>query len=295
MIIVFDKEILIKFLHSLSPSTKNADAIRLIQVFINKDNKLAVTRNLINRIEREIVSSPDLTNLFQGFLKDTVDNNRITNVNVSFDDEIEELLQEYTTITTNEVKFIIIGSKKTQLSRFGVHLNRTCIFSDIKKPNRCWTIFNIISNFGFTVRYSDFKSNKEIEDFFEHIFSLIDKGNEILILDSYCNLHRHSLFDSIRKKGYTITVYTSSIERDTFAKNKLRIDVKEYFGKSSTSIKFSSDKRLLHERTFTFGDYVIESNHDFAEIRRENRNWKIDVSHCSMLKAETLDKCNAYN
>lgn len=293
MIVIFDTEIFIKYLKNNFPKSKSIKISTLIRIFENPSNKLVFTQQLVERIEKEFISNPGLLNLFQVFLKDISDNNRyiiFENVEKSTNDEC---ILAHKTIISTEYKFILLNSLSKE--RLNSELtNCTCYYSNIKKPNKCWLIFNILSNMPITVRYNDFSSNKEIEKFFETIFNFLDPSDELYILDSYCNIQNHKLFNPIRKKGIKINVNTSSFNKNSFEIVRLRSILKEYFGKKNTYVKFSSDKKLIHERTIAFKDIVIESNHDFAEIKKENQNWKLDISISNELKYEIINKCSKY-
>lgn len=294
MVVIFDKDVFLKYLSNYTPGKKKPEMLNLIKIFENEKNKIAITDELIKRIENQINSSPSLLNLFQQFLKDVIDSKRFVKCD-SDPDEIKDLIQTYNSIITDENKFILMDKQLDQLINYADYVHCTCQFSNIKKTNKCWLIFNILSGDQLTVRYSDFTSNKHIELFFRTMFDFINNIDEVYILDSYCNLHRHGLFEPLKTKGARILAFTSSANKNTFEIQKLNRDIKEHFGKRRTVVKFSSDKRLIHERTLKFRDFVIESNHDFAEITRANQNWKLDITICEILSEQIENKCLAYN
>lgn len=294
MIVIFDKDIFIKYLKSFEPKGKKPEILTLIKIFESENNRIALTDELIKRIENEINSSPSLLNAFQQFLKDVIDNERFIK-SESLEDEIQDIIQAYNSIDVDDNKFIIIDKQNDQLIDYGEYIHCTCQYSNIRKTNKCWLIFNLLSGDSVTVRYSDFANNRQIELFFTTIFDLIKSNDEVYILDSYCNLHKHGLFEPLKSKGAKIMAFTSSAFKSDFDIQRMNREIKIHFGKKRTSVKFSSDKKLIHERTLKFGDFVVESNHDFAEIDRANKNWKLDVSISRELKNQIEDKCKAYN
>lgn len=293
MIVIFDKDIFVRYLSNYIPGRKNPELLNLIKIFENEKNKIVITDELIKRIENQINSSPALSNIFQQFLKNIFDDKRIIR-SESQEDEIKDLTQSYDSINVNENKFIIVDKQLSQLTDYDNYIHCTCIYSNIKKTNKCWLLFNLLAGDSVTVRYSDFRSNIQIELFFNTVFDFIADTDEVYILDSYCNFHRHTLFEPLKIKGKKINVFTSSANKTSFDTTRLKNELKQHFGKTRTAVKFSSDKRLIHERTLKFRDVIIESNHDFAEINRANQNWKLDVTICQDLKGQIENKCLSY-
>lgn len=294
MVVVFDKDIFIRYLESLEPIGRKPEIFTLIKIFQNENNKIAITDELIQRIENQINSSPAMLNIFQQFLKDIIDNKRYIPCE-SHPDEIQDLIQTYNSIVIDDDKFILVDKQNNQLINYDDYFHCTCQFPNIRKTNKCWLIFNLLSGDPVTVRYSDFTNDRQIQLFFKSIFDFVKNTDEVYILDSYCNLHRHLLFEPLKTRGASIIAFTSSAFKSQFDVSRLNSEIKEHFGRRRTTVKFSSDRKLIHERTLKFRNVIVESNHDFAEIKRANQNWKLDVTICSNLRAQIEDKCRAYN
>jgi hypothetical protein len=295
MNLIIDKAIFLKYLSNIGPRSKTQNIALLITIFEHQENKILLSRGIIERLENEINSDPKMLYSFQAFIKDVSDSNRYETLNTSTEEEQEEIIEIFEMANKEESKFVLIGEYKAFYEKNPKFINHACFYDTINKPNKCWLIFNLLANRTISVRYNDFKSNIAIEHFFLTFFKLPITFEKIIIIDSYCNVRNHKLFLPLAKKGFPIHVHTSASNKVGSEIDLLRGELKEYFGKKNTHIKFSTDKKILHERTIALSEFVLESNHDFAEIKRENRNWKVDITISSPLHAEIIDRCQYYN
>ena len=295
MNIIIDKDIFLKYLNNIGPGSKTQSIALLIRILEHQENKILLTKKIIERLEKEINSDPKMLYTFQAFFKDISDSNRCETVNSIKEEEQEEILEIFEMTDSIDCKFVLLGEYKTIYEKNPEFINHTCFFNTIIKPNKCWLIFHLLANRTISVRYSDFSSNRSIEQFFFTYFHLPLNFKDILILDSYCNVGYHNLFLPIAKKGFPIFIHTSAFNKLDSEINLIRRELKDYFGNKNTHVKFSTDKKLLHERTIAVREFILESNHDFAEIRRENRNWKVDITISSLVYEDLIDRCQNYN
>jgi len=295
MNIIIDKDIFLKYLNNIGPKSKTQNIALLITILEHQENKILLTRKIIDRLENEINFDPKMLYSFQAFIKDISDSNRCETVTTSKDEESEEIIEIFEMTNKEDCKFVLLGEYKPLYEKNPEFISHTCFYNTIHKPNKCWVIYNLLANRTISVRYNDFGSNTAIEQFFLTFFKLPASFKNIIIIDSYCNVRNHRLFLPLAKKGFPIHIHTSAFNKPVLEINLLRGELKEYFGKRNTHIKFSTDKKLLHERTIALKEFVLESNHDFAEIKRENRNWKVDITISSPLHAEIIDRCQHYN
>lgn len=286
-----DKSLFITYLQSSLIRTKSKNVCNLIQVFENENNMLLLTKSMIDRIEDEIKDIPALLYDFQSFVKSLNDSKRVLSQNIMEDNEAEEIINIYNNNFKNDKLFVFI--KKDNIS-YDIIREQCCIWDNISKPNKDWIILYIVSTGQINVRYTDFASDKQIEAFFVNYFNLSPISKDVIILDSYCNYYGLNIFNPIRNNGYKVCVYTSSFKKKENEKVRLRKSIKDHFSKSTT-VKFSSDKTLLHERSVIIDNFILEVNHDFAEIKRKNKNWKIDIINDENARIENEHKCTAYN
>jgi hypothetical protein len=295
MNLIIDKNIFLKYLSNLGPKTKSQNISWLIKIFEDTDNKILLSKNIVDRMEIEINSDTQLLYFFQSFIKDIYDSGRYESINTSSVEEKEEILEIFDSYTGTDCQFGLIGEFDHIYAKNLIFISRSCFFNTINRPNKCWLIFNLLANRTVSVRYNDFRSNREIERYFFTFFNLPSFRVDINIIDSYCNISNHSLFVPLSKKGYTVNIYTSAANKSQFEKDLLKKELKEYFGKKNTHVKFSTDKSLVHERTISIGEFILESNHDFAEVKTGNQNWKIDISIDRNFQSEIFSKCQSYN
>lgn len=291
MNLLVDKDMFVMYLTNCLVRTKNKTTSNLIQVFENEDNIFLLSELMIERIENELSGKPSLLYEFQGFIQSLGDDKRYLPQNVNEKIESEEIIKIFENNSHNDYMFVFIKQEKNDYKSIS---NQCCFWGSINKPNKDWLILSFASNRQINVRYSDFVNDRQIKQFFIDYFRFNYKSKNVTMLDSYCHLHRHDLFDSIRNNGHIISVFTSSFNKKPFEVIALRKSIKGHFSKTTT-VKFSSDKTLIHERTIMIDDFVLEVNHDFAEIMRRNRNWKIDITYDTEIRLENENKCQAYN
>lgn len=291
MDLLIDKFMFITYLENCLIKTKTTNICNLIQIFENESNKFLLTESMISRIENEIKEKPALLYDFQSFIKHLSDSKRFLIQNIKESTEEGEIIKVFNNNLVNEQLFVFI---KESNNFYNALSHRCCFWNNIAKPNKDWIIFYLVSIGQISVRYLDFGSDKQIEEFFENYFKLSFSNKNISILDSYCNYYGLTLFNPIRNNGHKVSVYTSSFKKKEVEKTQLRKSIKDHFNKT-TKVKFSSDKTLIHERTIIHGDFVLEVNHDFAEIKRKNKNWKIDITLDSLIKLENENKFESYN
>lgn len=295
MHLIIEKEILEIYFSKCNPGTKDENTRLIKNIFEDDGNTFLLTENMFEKMAFYFSSNHKLELYFQMFIQDISDNKRYMKCSSSIKkDEPEEILEIFENKQQDlDCLFILAvacnDSYKKLIDKYSCHL---CFFNNIQKANKCWLIFQLLSNKTLSLRYSDFSSNKEIENVFNLFFRLPLISKDISILDSYC--HPNIIFQSIKKNGYSITFYTSCYGKTPNELTFLRSSIKTSYG-SSTKIKFSSDKKVLHERTIAMGDFILESNHDFSEIKRENENWKIDITYSSTIKKEIENKTLRYN
>lgn len=289
MNIIFSSDVFSKFLTKrLSGKSLLKEDLMIDNIFSNKENELHLSNVTLQEIEKH-ARSCGLENYLEVYIKDLHDNGRIKPYRAK--KEYEGIVDQYKSLD-EEPKFIIT-EKTSSISTESI--NKICFTEKIDKPNKNWVLINLMANKTVTLRYSDFKNQKDIEKTFNDFFSMSESTKEVFIIDSYCNVTSHQLFLTIKATGYKVKIHTSSFKKEDFLKTKLKNDLKQYFGKRNTTVKFSSDKTILHERIIFVECFTLESNHDFAEIKKSNSNWKIDITACNDLKNQNLQKCDSYS
>lgn len=292
MNLIVCKDIFIKYLNSSNLKSKNRQILKLIEAFECEDNLFVLTKKMIERIEIQINNNPQLLYDFQSFIEDLGRNKRYISAKSDYEIEHDEICDLFTTQNHDNYTFIVVENNNKNLELIEKNV---CVWNMISKPNKDWIILSLVSNNSLTVRYSDFSNDKEILTFFSNFFNLNYREKKIVIFDSYCNYNSNILFTPICNKGKQIEVYTSAFNKKADEINRNRADIKSFFGKKNTSVKFSTDKKLIHERTIIHDCFLLESNHDFSELKRQNKNWKVDLTYDINVVNNSLIKCDNYN
>lgn len=292
MNLIVCKDIFIKYLNSSNLKSKNRQILKLIEAFECEDNFFVLSKKMIERIEIQIYNNPQLLYDFQSFIEDLGRSKRYISAKSEYETEHDEICDLFTNQNSDNYTFIVVENNNKNLELIEKNV---CVWNMISKPNKDWIILSLVSNNSLTVRYSDFSSDKEIITFFFNFFNLNYREKKIVIFDSYCNYNYNTLFVPICNKGKQIEVYTSAYNKKQDVINRNRADIKSFFGKKNTSVKFSTDKKLIHERTIIHDYFLLESNHDFSELKRQNKNWKVDLTYDIDVVNNSLLKCDNYN
>ncbi|WP_444647688.1 hypothetical protein [Flavobacterium columnare] len=292
MNLIVCKDIFIKYLNSSNLKSKNKQILKLIEAFECEDNLFVLTKKMIERIEIQINNNPKLLYDFQSFIEDLGRSKRYISAKSDYEIEHDEICDLFTTQNHDNYTFIVVENNNKNLELIDKNV---CVWNMISKPNKDWIILSLVSNNTLTVRYSDFSNDKEIITFFSNFFKLNYREKKIVIFDSYCNYNYNTLFTPICNKGKKIEVYTSAYNKKQDEVNRNRTEIKSFFGKQNTSVKFSTDKKLIHERTIIHDVFLLETNHDFSELKKQNKNWKVDLTYDIDAINNSLQKCDNYN
>ena len=173
-------------------------------------------------------------------------------------------------------------------------INNTCIIDNILTPNKDWFILNVTAGNLIELNNSVLSSNKILTDFINYLPKLSRNVNNIEFIDSYFNVgSQNILYTCLKTSKEKVDCYT----RLTNGENKAikRNSIKKFFGKRKTSVSFSTNARLTHERKISIGDLIVELTHDFAEINPRNTNWTIYLKVCKDKKVNFDENKSKYN
>lgn len=291
MELVIDKKLLKVYFDSLTPNKKEEFIHHLILSVESPKNKMKISSKYLDILEsyfsNECITQKDF---FQKFITSLSDEGRIIGFKSNLDsDEEEDLLEE---MMIHEYKdFTFLLTKELEIEKFKTNQS---IISRVNKPNLDWLILALSSCSVIQLDYSDFNKSSNLEDIFMFCSNFPLRGKVLHIIDSYFNLNGSSQLKAFKHKGHKIKCYTSSFLKVDSDKSILRNSIKSYFG-NKTSVLFSSDKSILHERKLLLEDLVIDSTHDFSEINLRNKNWTLYFIICETKKANIIEKLSKYN
>jgi hypothetical protein len=218
------------------------------------------------------------SDFFQLFITNSFGQNRI----ISFSSETqsnseEEIIKNCFEYNFNDYCFFVSKNENSIIETFFPH--NICIIDNVLKPNRDWIILNILSGNTIELDHSNFPNQTSIVDFISLIPLLSKKENRIEIIDSYFNTGDHNLVYKYLKSTKSKTVCYSRIANGENKDLKRKL-IKDYFGKRKTTVLFSKDSKITHERKINIGNLVVEFTHDLAEIKPQNKNWTIYMKIC---------------
>jgi hypothetical protein len=280
MYILLYKDTLIKYFNSKNIKSYSSKDI-LDKIIENDSNKLILSSTYIELLEKQI--APDKLDFFKTYITHILDNNRIKSIKTSkksltLEDEFEE-------INNNNIEnFLIkIAMEEDDIIK---KLSNVTILNMSEKTNIHWIKSELACNNKLTLRYYEFKDNKEIKDFFDNIFSLPQKINIVNIFDRYCNLE-HDYFNYL-PKNKILVYYYSCLNRTEDKIKKEELLKKKLGGKSQLYITNTS--KNIHERKILFENLILETDEDFENLDINRHTWKIDFTYCENTTKELLKK-----
>jgi len=252
----------------------------------NPHNKLVVSKKYIDLIleyfrENDTDCDGHLENIFGLSIDNLINDDRTEsfagNNSATLSAEFTFLLENYPANV-----FLAICENKSK----GLNHKNLAYISDAKKPNLSWLKLSLAANAEkdfFSVSYTDFANNNEIENFFTDLFQIPKKLTTISIQDTYLNFDKHQNFDFICKKEIEICYYTSGLEKNIVGQEikpqTLDSNWQKIKSKFGEPVKYytTMDKTLLHQRALLFENIIIEPSHDFMKVNKENKSWRLNI------------------
>ncbi|MCD8435844.1 hypothetical protein G1K37_10890 [Tenacibaculum dicentrarchi] len=294
MEIVTSKNILLEYFDLLVPKQKTETEKSLQATIENNNNKIKLSSDYLELLESFFLEKGNhYLEFFQTFVTNCFAENRIisfTSTKTSKDEN--DIIINCFEHDFNDYSFYI--SKKVNQKIKNSLTTNICTLENVQKPNQDWLILNILSGNVIDLDYSNFSNQRVLSDFIGLIPSLSKKTEQIEIIDSYFNMGNHNLvYENLKSSKSKVKCFTriSNSENKTL-KRKL---IKDYFGKRKTSVSFSRDTKITHERKIRIGNLVIEFTHDFAEIKPQNRNWTIYLKICDLKTELFKENTSKYN
>ncbi|UCS91962.1 hypothetical protein KZP23_14665 [Echinicola marina] len=292
MNIVIDKELLFEYFKLLKPGSKNEKENFLLGTIHHNKNKFKISSNYLKVLENYFKDKGiGYENIFQSFITNYYQEKRIISFTTSNtkSNEEDELINAYD-YDLKDFCFCLIKSKRIRIIESIP--NGLSIYDDIKKPNINWTILGLSSRTLLSLDYSNFKSNDEISSFFLSISKLPRIDRTVHIVDSYFNVNTFNSVYLPFKNSTKVKCYTK-LENNN-SKELNRNTIKSFFGKSKTTVFFSTNKRITHDRKIKLGYLIIELTHDPGEVTQNNLNWTIYFSICEEKTKLFIDKTSNY-
>lgn len=292
MIVLFQHTVLKIYFQSKNKHIKSTIEKELSNIINNNNVKLLFSKKYISYLDKYLEELGDeYFEDFQAFLKESFDNNKIENIKITGTCSIDEEFAMLHNNSKSNLNFTLCNTSSKLTGNI-------CNLKKSIKPERDWLVLKLLSNNTCTVTYLDFKSDHEIKHFLDCVYSISPNISYYYILDDYFNLY-HNLFQYFKNKKIPVKYYASiykdsskTIYNQNELKNKLT-EIKRKFGINS-QLYITNNKNVLHRRHILIDKFVIYSNHDFAQIKHINKNWKIDVNHDIDYLNDILYHCSQY-
>ncbi len=270
MELVIEKEIFKEYLDLLSPKSKDEKALDLIVAIESQENRIKISSEYIEIIEDYIRhNKPEYIDYFQKFITSLNDSSRIISFKSSKETTNElVLLEDIFEYQNKDYTFIL--AKRNMNVKNNQYIN--CVYDNVNKPNKDWFLLSMFTTRLVSVSSPDFNNPSELTTIFEVCRNIPRENKDLHIIDSYFSLHTTSIQKLFKGNGFKFKCYTTSFLKKEPEKSIIRNNIKQEFGRR-TQVKFSSDKRILHERKIINGLLVIDLTHDFSEITLPNNNW----------------------
>lgn len=171
-------------------------------------------------------------------------------------------------------------------------------YSKLDKFTFSWLFANLLSQperNGMTLNFNDFKDNNQLKSVIGYIYKVKrNKDKVVHIQNSYKNLKGILELFKSQKIIYYSSTYIGLSRKSPNDINIEKQELKTFFGKNCT-VKYSSDKSLIHPRLILFNEISIKFDHDFNEINLGNKNWNMTISTCPHRKEEVYNILKMYN
>jgi hypothetical protein len=263
MKILLYKDFIIAFLFKKFENEEYKKSIK--NIFYNDNHIFLYSKKFFQYLKEEIEDEE----LYEALVKKLSDNGE----NVKSSDNSNSFNDEFLSIYNTAQDNIIIGFSYLNEELIG-SIPKLVILSKQQKTNYHWIVVQlaICHPYTLTLMESDFRDDKEINDFFYSIFTIPRKNYKVKIFDDYCNFN-HDKFRFLKEKNITVYYHTSKESRKKFnSMKRLSSSFDMYIKKNETN---------AHERQINFEGFIITPTHDFQCLKVHNHQskWSIHVQY----------------
>ncbi|MEQ8909901.1 MAG: hypothetical protein RIC95_11950 [Vicingaceae bacterium] len=293
MFLVLDKHIIYEYFKLLAPRKKVAKELDLQVSIESTDSRIVLPRCYLEKCEEYFKG---IGTAYFEFYKSFIDGlNQTSKLElIDVPNSLTELQKLETCFIKNYKPYTFIFFKDENLQ--SKYLNQSMIYDRIAEPNKNWLILRFAT--GQVVIQNKKKLNSRIktESFIDSVFCLQINPKRVDIIDSYFNVFSSNIiFNCIKGKFGCVKCFSSANPNHGGSKPVKIKNVKDFFGKNKTSIKFSNNSSITHERIIRIDSLFIECTHDFAEINPSNLNWSLLIKHCKEKEKDHLSKIANYS
>jgi len=256
------------------------------------NNRLVISKNYVTFLEQLFKDSDIVGDIFTSFITELIDEMATKLLNVSVNLKSKNIDEEFKGIHSAYAgSFIVPIAEKNPSTTINFPIG----ILDLALPIHKNLLKLLAAYHSYTFRYNDFNTDIDILSFFNEIYSLFRKIDSVIFFDRYCNIEYHNYFNELKGKNIDIQYYTSGVALNESMIRERKEKIKGYFGKHKTTLYITKSKDKIHERKIIINKVlIIETDDDFAEIKRARLTWKVDINYSSDIVTSLLAKCDDF-
>ncbi len=255
----------------------------LNKILFNNQIQVCLNKNLINEFE----SLLEETEYFQAFIRELYDNDRIvvekSNANLPFKEQFKE-------IAINSKISFLIPITLSNIEEYIQEIENLIIVDQAEKVNKHWIAIELLTNNLCNVSFVDFKSDIEINAFFENIFKLPKFIKQVKIFN------RDQDYRYLTKiKGCNIDYYTlmNGSNANRHIRNETKKDIQKELG-GKLKLMYTSNRRIIHERKIIFDNLIVTLDNSLENITINEPTWEIYLNYDKEKASKWISKCEQF-
>jgi len=277
---------------------------------LSKSKKQNLINNLIESDATKIVLSEYYLSKIQEYFTDQ-------NKSAFFEKSLQRLIDFYSTSKFHIIKYNKQGDLMSCFNNMGASLGKQEIVYLLKNSDSSnlefisydnlvesptslgWIKLNLLTNKNLNFDHSEFKTNAEIQSFFENFLKLLSNKN--LLVFSRDHLVDASIFSSIKSNKFNVSYYTrnfeTSVNRRALSNDVLKnvlSSLKNKLGKNS-ELWVTNNPDLIHERRMVSTPFKLILDDDFNNLDVKRKTWSISLIRDERKCEDYIKKCSKFN
>lgn len=209
----------------------------------------------------------------------------------NFDDEF------LTIISTIQDKVLISIACNQPSLEIQTQIPNIAVLSQQKKPNYHWLVVNlaILHPFTLSVDEIDFANDKQIDIFFDDLFSIPRKIGEVTIFDDYYNIDTHNKYAKIANHK-DVYVYYCTENHYRYAKRphpdrygNFNDDKYNILKKIFPKLELKTKNKGSHARRIIFDGFIVNPDIDLDLLNKKDKKmWSVHIRFCEIRAKEII-------
>ncbi|CAL2093294.1 protein of unknown function [Tenacibaculum sp. 190524A02b] len=269
MIFTPEVDVFLKYLETRNKFRKSNTELIRQNIFESPENIIVFNKDFINTIESIIDEDHYLKDSCNQYIKKLIDSIDNGSINAGLNLDILEKEIVFRQLNQYESENVLIGvsEKKENLEEN----NRILNLNNIVRCNKNYIFSKLLTSQYCKISYLDFEENSSVIPVLNHVYSLYNEINKVIIIDRYRNLD-HQIYDGLIEKSPIFDYYTKNI--DLIGVKSIRDKLKRY------KIYNTNDPNLIHQRMIIFNKVLITIDEDPYNILSRN-TWTFTIEYSS--------------